>query len=125
MVTKKELRAICKEKRKAICNKEEKSGAIVSKILSMPQVKSADTLFVFYPLKDEINLLPLAEWAWSEGKSVGFPLCEDGDGKMTFRLVNSLSELEDGHFGTKEPSVDAPEILPKNAVIFLPALAPP
>lgn len=123
MKTKKELRAFCKEKRKAIENKDKKSADIARKILAMPQIENADALFVFYPLEGEINLLPVAEYAWQEGKSVGFPLCEDRDGNMTFRLVNSLSELEEKSFGIKEPSTEAPEILPTNAVIFLPALA--
>ena len=123
MTTKKELRALCKERRKATKNKDEKSADIVRKILAMPEVQNADTLFVFYPIKGEINLLPIAEYALREGKSLGFPLCEDKDGTMTFRQVNSLDELTDGSFGTKEPNHDAPIILPKNGVIFLPALA--
>lgn len=123
MESKKELRTLCKKKREAIKNKEEKSAEIVRKILAVPEVQNADALFVFYPLKDEVNLLPVAEYAWRNGKKVGFPLCEDKDGKMTFRLVSSLSELADGHFKTKEPCASAAELLPENAVIFLPALA--
>jgi len=122
MYTKKELRAICRTKRGNIENKEEKSADIVSKLLSMPQVQSADKLFLFYPLKDEINLLPLMDFAKKNGKQVGFPLCEDREGTMTFRLAESLDALESGSFGTKEPKGDAPEILPNGAVIFLPAL---
>ena len=123
MTTKKELRALCKERRKAINNKDEKSADIARKILAMPEIKKADKLFLFYPLEGEINLLPIAEYAWREGKSVGFPLCEDKDGIMTFRKVGSLDELVDGSFGTKEPRSEAEEIFPENAVIFLPALA--
>lgn len=123
MTTKKELRAFCKRKREAIESKEEKSEEIVRKILAMPQVQSARRIFLFYPLKDEINLLPLVQYAKETGKSIAFPLCEDKNGTMTFRSVASLSELEDGHFGTKEPSASATELLPENAVIFLPALA--
>lgn len=120
---KKELRALCKEIRKTIENKDKKSAEIAKKLLENPRVQNADALFVFYPLTDEINLLPVVEYAWRKGKAVAFPLCEDKDGTMTFRLVNSLSELEEKSFGTKEPDAKAPEILPKNAVIFLPALA--
>ena len=123
MITKKELRAICKEKRGAIEQKDEKSNDIVKKILAMPEVKKADVVFVFYPIKGEINLLPVAEFAWQNGKTVGFPLCEDKNGIMTFRKVGSLNELVDGSFGTKEPRSEAEEIFPENAVIFLPALA--
>jgi 5-formyltetrahydrofolate cyclo-ligase len=123
METKKELRAIFKKRREAIENKEEKNALIVKRILAMPQVQRADALFIFYPLKNEINLLPVAEYAFENGKKVGFPLCEDKDGTMSFRLVSSLSELVDGSFGTKEPKDTAPIAEPKNTVIFLPALA--
>lgn len=123
MTTKKELRAICKEKRAAISNKDEKSADAVRKILRLDELKNADAIFVFYPIKGELDLLPIAEFAWQSGKAVGFPLCEDKDGKMTFRKVGSLDELVDGSFGTKEPSNTAKELEPKNAVILLPALA--
>ena len=123
MITKKELRAVCRAKRADIENKEEKSRDIVNKILAIRQVQCADALFLFYPLKDEIDLLPLMDYAKENGKKICFPLCEDKDGTMSFRLVNSLEKLKSGSFGIKEPSKDATEILPKNAVIFLPALA--
>ena len=123
MTDKKELRAILKEQRRAVKNKEEKNRDIISKILAMPEVKNAEALFVFYPLKDEVNLLPVAEYGFREGKKVGFPLCEDKNGNMSFRLVNSLSELKEGSFGIKEPDENTSELPPKKAVIFLPALA--
>ena len=123
MTDKKELRERLKALRRAVENKEEKSRDITSKILAMSEVKNADALFVFYPLKDEVNLLPVAEYGFSKGKKIGFPLCGDRNGKMSFRLVNSLSELKDGSFGIKEPDEKAAELIPKNAVIFLPALA--
>ena len=42
---------------------------------------------------------------------------------MRFCRADSLDELESGSFGIKEPRADAKELLPKNAVIFLPALS--
>ena len=123
METKKELRKICRTKRRDIKDKEEKSRAIVARILQMPEVMAADKLFLFYPLANEINLLPLVDYANKTGKKIAFPLCEDKNGIMTFRIVNSLSELTEKSFGIKEPSPKAPETQPKNAVIFLPALA--
>ncbi len=123
MTDKKELRARLKALREAITEKEEKSASITDKLLRMPQVKKADTLLVFYPKEGEINLLPIAEYGWRDGKRVGFPLCEDKNGTMSFRLVNSLTELREGSFGTMEPDEGAPEISPHNGVIFLPALA--
>ena len=123
MTDKKELRARLKALREAITEKEEKSLCITDKLLGMPEVKNAHTLLVFYPKEGEINLLPIAEYGWREGKRVGFPLCEDKNGRMSFRLVGSVSELHQGSFGTMEPSKDAPEISPHSGVIFLPALA--
>lgn len=123
MENKKELRAVCRAKRKEIKDKPKKSAGIVSQILDMPQVKNADALFLFYPLEGEVDLLPLVDFALQNGKKIGFPLCESREGDMSFRLVASLAELEVKSFGIKEPKVTAPEILPQNAVIFLPALA--
>ena len=123
MQSKNELRAELRAKRKAIDKKAQKSADIARKILEMPEVKSADTLLVFYPLEDEVDLLPIARYAWSCGKLVGFPLCEDKNGVMTFRLVSSLADLSQKSFGIMEPSESAPIAVPQNAVIFLPALA--
>ena len=123
MISKKELRAVCRAKRENIANKEEKSADIISKILAIPQVQKADKLFIFYPLKDEINLLPLMDYAKETGKKIAFPLCEDKGGSMRFCKVDSLDGLHEGYFGLREPSKDSPEILPRGAVIFLPALA--
>ena len=89
----------------------------------MPQVQTAESLFIFYPLEGEVNLLPLVDYAKENGKSVAFPICEDKDGNMRFCEVTSLDELKSGSFGIKEPSAYAKEKLPKNAVIFLPALS--
>lgn len=123
MTTKKELRALCRAKRSNIENKEEKSRAIVARALELPEVKAADALFIFYPLKDEVNLLPLTDYAKKTGKKIAFPLCTDKDGSMRFCEVHSLDGLTEGYFGLREPSKDTPEILPRGAVIFLPALA--
>ena len=89
----------------------------------MPEVQTAESLFIFYPLEGEVNLLPLADYAKENGKSIAFPICEDKGGNMRFCEVSSLDELETGSFGIKEPSSDSPEKLPQNTVIFLPALS--
>ncbi len=123
MESKKELRAVCRAKRLSIKSKEEKSAEIVSRIVKLPAVQNADSLFIFYPLEGEINLLPLMDFAKEKGKKIAFPLCADKNGTMRFCQVCSLDELELGYFGLREPKRDAPEILPQNTVIFLPALA--
>ncbi len=123
MTNKKDLRAVCRAKRKNIENKAEKSSEIVERALELSQVTEAESWFIFYPLKDEVDLLPLFEIAKKRGKKIAFPLCDDKDGNMSFREVCLLDELAEGYFGLREPSADAPEVLPQNAVIFLPALA--
>lgn len=123
MTSKKELRTAYRTKRSNIGEKEEKSHAIVARAMELPEVRAADALFIFYPLKDEVNLLPLMDYAKETGKKIAFPLCEDKDGSMRFCEVCSLDRLNEGYFGLREPSKDAPEVLPQNAVIFLPALA--
>lgn len=123
MISKKELRAVCRAKRSNIGEKEGKNRAIVARALELPEVKASDALFIFYPLKDEVDLLPLMDYAKKNGKKIAFPLCEDKEGSMRFCEIDSLDGLNEGCFGLREPSKDSPEILPRGAVIFLPALA--
>ncbi len=61
----------------------------------------AKTVLFYYPLGNEVNLLPAAEQALRLGKRVGFPRTE----KETIRFyrVRDLREFEPGRFGVMEP----------------------
>lgn len=123
MQTKEELRRLCRQKRRLLTDNGKASGDIVKKLIALPQTEAADALFVFYPKEGEIDLLPLSDYAKKHGKKLCFPLCDDKNGSMRFCEVDKLDVLREGNFGIKEPPAYFEEVLPENAVIFLPALA--
>ena len=90
----------------------------------LPEFRAAKTLLLYFPLANEINLIPVFNHAREKGMACAFPRCGDKKGEMSFYLVNTLDELEVGKFGICEPRADAPRLTDfSDAVAFVPALA--
>ena len=88
---------------------------ICSILTSLAAYRYADTLLVYYPMPDEIDIKPFIEHAWADGKSIAFPRCRRESRSMTFHIVSSFDELsEDGMFGIPEPMSDLPVYDPEN-----------
>lgn len=87
------------------------------------EFQKADTVLLYYPVKNELSPLPLFEIARNGGKRIAFPRCED-NGTLTFRTVSSLCELSEAKFGIFEPEKSA-EIVKtnENTLCIVPALA--
>lgn len=114
--------------------RKEKSDIICKKILSLPAFLSCRYLLVYYPIKSEADVLPIARKALSLGKSVAFPISVTEETRLDFRTVNSIEELSLGAYGIREPKKDAP-LLPQlssdgqakcsepSALCIVPALA--
>lgn len=90
---------------------------IVDKIKNWDVYKHAKNIMIFYPLKEEINILPLIE---DGDKNFYLPKCTE-DGSLTVHLFKSENELIENKFKIKEPTNKAiePKILD---IIFLPCL---
>lgn len=123
---KNELRLIYKEKRKAVSPEEKlrRDGEICKRFISLCSYRFSDTVLMYSPLKYEIDVTGICIDALSKGKKVAFPRCLDAY-NMTYHYITSLSQLESGSYGIKEP----PEYLPvydkndgANAVCLIPAL---
>lgn len=88
---------------------------ICSILTSLAAYRYADTLLVYYPMPDEIDIKPFIEHAWADGKSIAFPKCRRENRSMTFHIVSSFDELsENGMFGIPEPMPDLPVYDPEN-----------
>ena len=87
------------------------------------EFQKADTVLLYYPIKNELSPLPLFEIARKSGKQIAFPKCED-NGTLSFRAVSSLCELHEAKFGIFEPK-EAAEIVKtnENTLCIVPALA--
>lgn len=95
------------------------------KLLSLASFRFAETVLLYYPIKGEINVLPIVEAAIKAGKKVAFPLCDSESSTMTYHIVSSLNELKEGSYGIPEPSCELPVYAPskdKNDLIIIPAV---
>lgn len=114
MIDKNELRKKAKEIRHSL-NMEKLSEDIVKNIKASEIYKSAKHVMIFYPLKNEVNLLGLL----SDDKSFYLPKV-NGEELLVCPYKDG-DELQISDFKTKEPrtSLVNPEILD---IIFTPAL---
>ena len=69
---------------------------ICRNILASAAYRYADILLLFYPVKGEVDVLPVARAARAAGKRVAFPKCRPEDHSMTFHFADSEEDLEDG-----------------------------
>ena len=90
---------------------------IIEKIKNWDLYKSSKNIMIFYPLAEEINLLPLIE---DKNKNFYLPKCTE-DNSLTAHLFKSEEKLVENKFKIKEPINEPinPEILD---IVFLPAL---
>ena len=111
---KQELRRWAKEVRSEL-DMETLSGILVQKIRQTEEYQKAKNIMIFYPLKDEVNLLSL-----TEDKTKNFYLPKiDGDNLLCCRFDKD-TELCESCFHTKEPvekNIFTPDL------VVVPALA--
>lgn len=121
-----ELRTLYKEKRKNIPpeDKQKMDRAICERFLALSSYRYADTLLLYYPLKNEIDTRIIALDALAKGKKVAFPRCIENN-EMVYHYVTSLDDLESGKYGINEPKKDLPLYSPSpsgHSVCVLPAI---
>lgn len=75
---------------------EDSSIAVVRKLKRCKELIAADTLLLYYPLKDEIDIKPL----YSLDKRIFLPVIENNE--MLFRRYDG--DLKKGKFGIMEPT---------------------
>ncbi len=82
--------------------------SICRRITALASFRFADTILFYAPLDPEIDIMPCAELALSQGKKVAFPRCNTENSTMTYHYVTDLLQLTVDSFGIREPSADAP-----------------
>ena len=71
-------------------------------ILEWERYRQAETVFFYYPLGNEVSLLPVMKDALFQKKRVAFPKT-DGE-RMDFYVVTDLKQLKEGSFHVMEPA---------------------
>ena len=121
MLSKNEIREICREKLAKIAEKEEKSFRLREELL--PILSRCNHIAIFASLKDEIDTFPLIEALLKLDKSIYLPRVEKQD--INFYQIHSLDELKvsDNKYRIREPQGDNPVNPNELEVIVCPGVA--
>jgi 5-formyltetrahydrofolate cyclo-ligase len=107
--------------------KQRFESTMAHKLTSLASYRYAEAVLLYFPIKGEPDLMAqVFDAATRSGKQVAFPLCHPEDCTLTFHIVRSLDELNDGTYGTKEPSPDAPLYVPspdKHDIMLVPGIS--
>ena len=122
---KKETRALFRKMRKEISEDQRQvlDKILLDKISSKDEFIKASVVLAYYPVNDEINTLPIIEYALKEGKRVALPISNTEDHTLTFRFISSLDELVAGAYSIPEPPSNArPFVNEINSLCIVPGL---
>lgn len=81
------------------------SVRISEKIFEWEVYQQAERMFFYYPLGNEVSLLPVIQEALRRGKQIAFPKTA-GD-SMEFYEITNLAELKEGQFHVMEPDTES------------------
>ena len=100
------------------------SQRIAKNILSLALSEQADTVLLFYPIKNEPDLRELVNKLNAENISVGFPISVEETVALDFRAVSDISDMREGAYGIPEPQMNAPTVsVSERSICVVPALA--
>lgn len=100
------------------------SKLVCDRLASTQEFINADTILLYYPIKNEISPLPLFEICLKMKKTLAFPVCQKQTSTLIFKEVSSLNDLCQSTWGILEPNHNCKEIIPnKNTLCIVPALA--
>jgi len=105
--------------------KKEYDRKICRTITSLATFRFADTVLIYSPTSDEIDVNEITLSALSTGKKVAFPRCNPETCTMNFHFISSLEDLKCGSYGIMEPDESLPIYKPDNcerAVCVIPGL---
>ena len=95
----------------------------MERVRDLPEVRDAQTVHLFWPLPDEVDLRPLADGLRQRGVTVALPVVA-GPRVLAHRRFVGVDALVAGRWGLREPAPDAPEVEPEGIdVVLVPGLA--
>lgn len=104
MWNKSQLRKVYRSKREALSKEQvvQWSEIICRRLTDTELFQKAEVIYFYYPLGNEVSLLPAAQAALDAGKCIGFPRTE-GD-VIRFYKTESLMDFQEGCFHVMEPT---------------------
>jgi len=112
------LRAELKQTRDALtpAQRREYSRAICERVLQLPEVQSAASVFCFISYGSEIDTHPLLDWFLGEGKTVVVPKITPDRGMIAVPF-SGWEDLEPGQLGILTPRSDTARDAPVDVCI--------
>ena len=122
MVNKKELRALVREKKRAMTagEIEEKSRLLGEKFRESDAYQKAKTIYGYLPYNQEVRTVAILAQALADGKQVAVPKVYGED--MKFILLPDLTRVSKGYAGIPEPIDDGPVATDTQALVLMPGL---
>ena len=119
--TKRKIRSEARQNRDSLTQSQihRWSEEICEILQAQPFFQAAETVYFYYPLGSEANLLPLAQQALDLGKRTAFPRVDGNE--MAFYQVSSLQAFAEGAFHVMEPVGDS-MMDSAAALVFVPGL---
>ena len=97
---------------------------LLSNTLKAPAFKEAKVILCYYPVRGEPGILPIATYAIGLGKKVAFPISHPKERRLSFHVINSLSDLSSGAYNIPEPLEELPIVTDfSDSLCIVPALA--
>ncbi|MFN4196562.1 MAG: 5-formyltetrahydrofolate cyclo-ligase [Caldimicrobium sp.] len=115
-----ELRKKYKALRESLSYKDwiEKSLIICKLFLDSPFYQQVKKIALYHYKNKEVNVNLILEKAFQE-KEVYLPCSHLEERRLSFHLVEDLSELSPGSFGIPEPEINKPQISPQELDLIL------
>ena len=113
-MTKDDIRKNILSKRNSLTKEEiiKKSRRIFEILIKSPEYQDARNILIYASMGSEVRTDDIIENALAEGKNVFCPKCTDTkNGIMDFVKIGSLSDLEKGYFGIREPMIGSDSVI--------------
>ena len=123
MLDKKELRAMIRQRKRAMTESEiaEKSDLLKERFCASRAYQSANAIYFYLPYNQEVRTVPMVQQAWADGKKVAVPKIY-GD-EMKFLWIMDMSQVATGYCGIPEPIEDEPIADDPRALVLMPGMA--
>lgn len=99
----------------------ESDSLIFDKLLALPEVLSADTVFAYFSMGREVDTRKFISFWLSKGNQLALPIINGYN--LEFALVDTPLDLIEGPYGIPSPSPGAKRVSPSpNDAVLVPAL---
>lgn len=89
------------------------SARVFEHLVTLPELKTAQTVMCFVSFRSEVDTLPLIGWSLSQGKRVALPRIVGKRHMEAFWVTDPAVDLETGSYGIREPRPTLPQASPE------------